>query len=241
MYFPPYGETYFHHPTGRCYDGRLLIDLIAQHYGLPFPSPSLDGRNVQNGTNFAVVGSRVMDAQFYEKRGIYDIVTNVSMWDQLNWFKQIYIYIYIYICCKEFLESSLFLLGEFGGNDYTHALLSHKILNDILPIIPLVAQSIASGPHELVELGAKTIIVPSVLPLGCTSSYLTNFEGLNEEDYDELGCLIWPNEFASYHNELLQKELHRLRELHPHVNITYADYYNVLHWQLLLAVVMAVV
>lgn len=49
--------------------------------------------------------------------------------------------------CKEFLESSLFLLGEFGGNDYTHALLSHKTLNDILPIIPLVAQSIASGAH----------------------------------------------------------------------------------------------
>lgn len=76
------------------------------------------------------------------------------------------------------------------------------------------------------ELGARTIIVPSVLPLGCSSSYLTNFESLNEEDYDELGCLIWPNELASYHNELLQKELHRLRELHPHVNIIYADYYN---------------
>ncbi|XP_059301409.1 GDSL esterase/lipase At1g28610-like isoform X2 [Lycium ferocissimum] len=230
MYFPPYGKTYFHHPTGRCSDGRLLIDLIAQHYGLPLPPPSIDardGRNIQAGINFAVVGSRAVDAQFYEKRGMYDKVTNVSMWDQLEWFKQML----PHLChnpsgCKKFLESSLFLLGEFGGNDYTHSLLSGKNLNDILPIIPVVVQSIASGAHELVELGAKTIMVPSVLPFGCASSYLTYFESWNEDDYDEIGCLIWPNEFASYHNELLQKELHRLRELHPHVNIIYADYYN---------------
>ncbi|MCE3215835.1 hypothetical protein HAX54_003684 [Datura stramonium] len=69
-------------------------------------------------------------------------------------------------------------------------------------------------------------MVPGVLPNGCLPSYLTYFESLNEEDYDELGCLIWANDFASYHNELLQKELHQLRELYPHVNIIYADYYN---------------
>jgi hypothetical protein len=28
---PPYGDTYFHHPTGRCTDGRQVIDFTGLH------------------------------------------------------------------------------------------------------------------------------------------------------------------------------------------------------------------
>lgn len=81
--------------------------------------------------------------------------------------------------------------------------------------------------QELIELGAQTLIVPGNLPIGCSASYLTIFKNSNKKDYDNsTGCIIWLNEFAEYHNQLLQQEIHKLREIHPHANIIYADYYN---------------
>ena len=82
--------------------------------------------------------------------------------------------------------------------------------------------------QELIDLGARTLMVPGNFPLGCNAVYLTTYETTDKTQYDSGGCLKWLNEFAEFYNQELQYEIQRLRGIYPHTTIIYADYYNAL-------------
>ncbi|KAL3522438.1 hypothetical protein ACH5RR_015272 [Cinchona calisaya] len=230
---PPNGETYFHHPTGRCCDGRLIIDFLAQSFGLPIPPPYVGIKKANNtdvhaGVNFAVAGARALDTAFYDDIGIIDPVTNDTLRVQLDWFKELL----PSICgskadCGNQLKTSLVVVGPFGGNDYRYALFQGTSMEERKLLAHLITNAVVSAVNELIELGVGTVMVPGLVPDGCLAVSLTYFGGSNMDIYDpSTGCIIWLNEFAEYHNGLLQMKLNMARERNPSATIIYADYYN---------------
>ncbi|XP_008783909.1 GDSL esterase/lipase At5g45910-like [Phoenix dactylifera] len=225
----PYGMTFFHKPTGRCSDGRLFIDFLAEAFGLPLPPPSLKpGQDFRRGANFATTGGTVLDYGFFQRRGLTkSIFTNGSMITQISWFERMK----PSLCrttqgCKNYVGRSLFVVGEFGGNDYSAFLFSGRSLAEVRASTPKIVNGMAKGIERLISNGAVDLVVPGVLPIGCIPLYLQLYKSNDKNDYNKYGCLKKFNRVAFYHNQMLKIKLRHLQQRYPRTRIMYGDFYN---------------
>ncbi|GLU14180.1 hypothetical protein SLE2022_307650 [Rubroshorea leprosula] len=193
--FPPYGETFFHYPTGRFCDGRIIPDFTASFAGLPLWRPYLDpaNHNLLVGANFASGGACVL---------VENNPYTLNLPIQLGFFKEVVNLLTQQLGesdTKKLLREAIYI-SSLGGVDYmTFASSSSNVTeSEMQEYVNIVIGNMTKATMEIYKLGGRKFAFQSVGPLGCVPKTKAEFNSTGE-------CVEFLQNLATMHNNALAK------------------------------------
>ncbi|XP_030523858.1 GDSL esterase/lipase 5-like [Rhodamnia argentea] len=215
--FPPYGETFFHHPTGRYSDGRLIVDFIAEHAKLPLIPPYLQmkGGEFMGGANFASSGAGALVETY---RGyVVDLKTQLKQLEQLE--KKLRKEMGSEKA-KRIIKDGVYLIS-IGSNDYLFPLLYNSTLFQSISMedsVGMVIGNITNVLEGMYKVGGRKFAMIGILPFGC----VPGMRALTRNG----SCSGEANNLAKLHNIALTSVLTKLETRLQGFEYSYFDFYT---------------
>ncbi|XVF43892.1 hypothetical protein PTKIN_Ptkin02bG0077400 [Pterospermum kingtungense] len=226
----PNGETYFHVPAGRFSDGRLIIDFIAESFGLPYLNAYLDsvGSNFSHGANFATAGSTIRPQN--TTTGASPISLDVQLVQYSDFHRRSPIFnkqgVFDKLLPKKDYFSKALYIFDIGQNDLTAGYKLNLTTEQLKAYVPEVLRQFSASVKRVYDEGGRAFWIHNTGPAGCLPYVLDRFL-ITAAQVDKYGCGSPFNEVAQYFNKRLKDVVILLRKQLPLAAITYVDVYSV--------------